>query len=276
MAAAPEGVKRVFVYGGGLFRVPDAPLGIEDEEMLEDLVPFYTNDPLALRNLESLNQGTMRSKDGTTKISVRTLDWFLVNYSLDHRPTITIPSPVPEAPNRQRIVKVYNACENATQKFTSERFQRFRRGPKVQFVLPPLPGENAKAKTCFTVVGQLNFFAWALRNGIMDYVAKHAVAIKADEASKRAKHRAEVSAEKEAAKKKGHPAARAHGRDKKRPGSAGGRGVGKPRKRNWLTPGRAPMCNGVNLEALKVSFGKPGALPIAPPARSDSAPATSV
>jgi hypothetical protein len=277
-ATSGAAARRVYVYGNGVFRVPDVPLSAQDAEVIGDVAQYYEDHPEALRELDRINEGRLRAADGTL-ISVRRIDWFHSNYARSHRPTIFIPSPAPEAPDRQRIVKVFSACENATQKFTSERFQRFRRGAEVQFILPPREGENAEPKVCRSAPGQINWFAWCLRNGILQFIVKHAAEIKRDESSKRAKHRADAAeaadgcggggngdnggGKKHSTAKKGHPAAEAAAPRASAAAATYRRGgVFKARKRKWLTPDRASACHGINLENLMVVFGQPGALPV--------------
>ena len=58
------------------------------------------------------------------------------------------------------------------QSYTKMFFDPFRRYSRITFVL-----ENTPMVSIETTVGQLNFFRWALQNGVIDYINAHATEI---------------------------------------------------------------------------------------------------
>jgi hypothetical protein len=105
---------------------------------------------------------------GETKLSLRIIDWFVTNYSKKNNTTIVSP-----LSNNQLIV--YLSYKNQLKAFSKKQFDPFCRRERIKYAY----GKN-KEKYLVTTVGQLNFFKWALENGIIEYIETHIEDIEKD------------------------------------------------------------------------------------------------
>lgn len=130
---------------------------------------------------------------GSTKISLRLLDWFVTNYSRKFKTVYKLR-------NGDYFI-VHMEYKNQLKAFSKKRFDPFCRHantkdmskvnqkdiivvkytePETKRTKQPDATPKTVEKTINTTVGQLNFFKWALQNGIIDYVINHYTEIDAD------------------------------------------------------------------------------------------------
>jgi hypothetical protein len=118
--------------------------------LLNNLLEYYKNDE-ALNKLISI-------VTGETKISLRIVDWFSTNYSKKYYTNYII-----KDENGETIrFKVYIDYKLKLKAFSKKRFDAFCRSKRLN-----IPYKN---KYVETTLGQLNFFQWAIKNKIIDYI----------------------------------------------------------------------------------------------------------
>jgi hypothetical protein len=90
---------------------------------------------------------------GSSKISLRLLDWFVTNYSKKHNVSYLTKS--------NRHVIVYLVYKSHLKAYNKKMFDPFCRWKRIQF------------RGLDTTVGQLNFFEWAIQDEVLDYLETH-------------------------------------------------------------------------------------------------------
>ena len=121
--------------------------------------------------------------EGRADISLRVIDWFVTNYAkkknIIHKRVVSTsraaPSPPPSSqgrgeglpgPESVAFFSVYLSYRNELQTYSKQQFDPFRRNEHIVFRY----GDGGELET---TVGQLNFFRWAIENGILDYIRAH-------------------------------------------------------------------------------------------------------
>lgn len=99
---------------------------------------------------------------GEAEFSLREIDWFVTNYSARNPIVYTLPS--------GKVVDVNGDYKDVLKSFHKSAFDAFKRKGSD-------PSEAA--------LRQMNFFRWAIENGVVDYVTKHAKVIEQDMAKMR-------------------------------------------------------------------------------------------
>lgn len=130
-----------------------------EQSMLPSLLTFFNDE----QNFEILKR--YRNGHGKTKYSASLLDWFTVNYAKEYGVSYKI-----KRNGRLKFVLVeqsYNAALSANNK---EYFDPFARGSKQGYKITIV---NSKGEYIETAIRQLNFFRWAINNGVIEYVDKH-------------------------------------------------------------------------------------------------------
>jgi hypothetical protein len=96
---------------------------------------------------------------GESKISLRLIDWLVTNYAKKHNVSYMFSN---------RHVIVYLAYKSHLKAYSKKMFDPFCRWKRIQF------------KGLDTTVGQLNFFEWAIQDGVLDYLETNYDDIHAD------------------------------------------------------------------------------------------------
>jgi len=97
----------------------------------------------------------------TSKISLRTIDWLVINYAKTFKVVITTPD--------QRLIPIYDEYRRWLKFWKRSLFDAFRRGSRIMFELDD--------HTYTTTVAQLNFLYWCYRNYILHYALENLVNI---------------------------------------------------------------------------------------------------
>jgi hypothetical protein len=97
-------------------------------------------------------------------ISLRIIDWFVTNYCKKNNI---------EFQNRSTRYNVYVDYRSQLKAFSKHNFDPFRRRDRIRYFYK----DDAFV---LTTVGQLNFFKWAIENGIVDYIFDHKHEIEED------------------------------------------------------------------------------------------------
>ena len=96
----------------------------------------------------------------TGKVSLRVLDWFVTNYAKKNNVSYMSKS--------DKHVIVYLAYKSHLKAYSKRMFDPFCRHERIDF------------HGISTTVGQLNFFAWAIEDDILDFMKDHMNDIHAD------------------------------------------------------------------------------------------------
>ena len=145
---------------------------INDVLLLESLKKFYENEYYKKQLVSILKN--------ERNISLRSIDWFITNYSKKNniyyliyetstnRPTFT------DSNNLFKDnLNVYHSYKSQLRAYSKKKFDPFCRRDRILFKFDE---ENILE----TTIGQLNFFRWALSNLIIDYIEEHKKEIEDD------------------------------------------------------------------------------------------------
>ena len=106
---------------------------------------------------------------GKSKISLRVIDWFVTNYSKKNNISYILTQDNKIVDNVDNISKyrefiVYIDYKLQLKGYQKKQFDPFCRRSRINYYY-------AKNKYFVTTVGQLNFFRWAIKNGIIKYIS---------------------------------------------------------------------------------------------------------
>lgn len=121
------------------------------------LESWYKNHPEQLGILRQLNEG---KTSHLNLPSLRQIDFFVVNYAREKKTCYLT--------GDEKFFDVYSEYKNQLTSFTKENFDPFRRGNLIAF------------HGITTTICQLNFFRWAIPNGILNYVIANSQEIESE------------------------------------------------------------------------------------------------
>ena len=155
-------------------------------ERLKQLAEFYTSDKCAEVLLPLIcgagsqppgdDAKSQRSTGGYEEVSLRALDWLVINYAKKFRITYT----VTPAGQKTMVFDMFNEYKMCLLRYKRVNFDPFRRGKRVFF--------SVGDKWYETTVGQLNFLHWASVYGVLDYARANNAAIVKDHAESMLEH----------------------------------------------------------------------------------------
>jgi len=102
--------------------------------------------------------------NGDSVISLRILDWFVTKYSKKK---------MSSAMNSKEVFDVHNKYKAELKSHKKRNFDPFRRRKRFYYTYD-IADESKKIET---TLGQLNFFRWAIRIGVIDFVENHIINI---------------------------------------------------------------------------------------------------
>lgn len=127
-------------------------LSSQNDILLKKLMTFYDNEEHLTTMLNIIN--------GTSRVSLRIVDWFSTNYS---KKQFTMY----ETDKNPRF-KVYEDYKLKLKAYSKKRFDPFCRWERIQIPI------SKGSEYCFeTTIGQLNFFKWAIENKIIKFIEEH-------------------------------------------------------------------------------------------------------
>jgi len=131
-----------------------------EESKMTSLIKFFRQK----YNLDILLEFVEKNKK-RNKLSLRLIDWFVTNYSKQYGTSYKIKK------TNGRIVNFVVWEEYQTESSSDGKgyFDPFRRGKK-DGKLIELEYPLGKLET---TIGQLTFFRWVIKNGVIDYVREH-------------------------------------------------------------------------------------------------------
>ena len=106
---------------------------------------------------------------GKSKISLRLIDWFVTNFSKKNNTCITNE---PDIINTRQFL-VYINYKSQLKAYTKKQFDPFCRRERIRFFYN-------EHNYIITTVGQLNFFRWAIKNNIIEYIINNLEIIETD------------------------------------------------------------------------------------------------
>ena len=137
--------------------MPDMEMNKTEQSMLPSLLKFFSDRV----NFDILKEFKMSKH---SKFSVGLLNWFNVNYAKEYGVEYTI-----ETLGRQRSVYVWQSYNAALSGYKKEYFDPFARGKNCGKEI----AIEHNGEIINTTIRQLNYFRWAINNGVIDYVRKH-------------------------------------------------------------------------------------------------------
>lgn len=128
----------------------------QNDLLLNKLLEFYSENNNMKKMISIIT--------GDSRISLRIVDWFATNYAKKYYTVYEI--------NEKRF-KVYNDYKLNLKAYSKKRFDPFCRWERIS-----IPYE--KNSFIQTTIGQLNFFKWAIQNGIVSYIENNYADIESD------------------------------------------------------------------------------------------------
>ena len=122
----------------------------QNDLLMTNLMKFYDEG----NNLEKM----LRIINGESPISLRIIDWFATNYAKKFFTVYDV--------GANRRFKVYVDYKLKLKAYSKRRFDPFCRWDRIT-----IPYSNGTFIQ--TTIGQLNFFKWALENGVVAYIEAH-------------------------------------------------------------------------------------------------------
>ena len=134
-------------------------MSTQNELLLTNLIKFYEKNNHLSQMLGIIN--------GESKISLRIVDWFATNYAKKNF------TKWHNGDENGSQFKVYNDYKLKLKAYSKRRFDPFCRWDRI--TIPYMNNQRIQ-----TTIGQLNFFKWALENGVVDYIEKNYADIESD------------------------------------------------------------------------------------------------
>ena len=129
--------------------------------LYQSLHNYYSDD----KNMDNFNDYV----NGSKKISLRIIDWFVTNYSKKHNVFYEIyktPSDVltfeSDGNELYKQINIFHAYKSQLKSYSKKKFDPFCRKERINF--------NCNEFNIETTIGQLNFFKWAIDNMILEYI----------------------------------------------------------------------------------------------------------
>ena len=135
-------------------------LTVLDKEtiMMESLIPFYKHK----YNLQQI----IDLVEGKTKVSLRLVDWFIINYSKKYDTCFNI-----QKDGKIGNVLVHVEYKSHLKAYTKKHFDVFKRYDPIS--LEYYDKNENTVKYFKTTIGQLNIFRWIIKRKILDYVSMY-------------------------------------------------------------------------------------------------------
>lgn len=130
----------------------------QNDILLNKLLLFYKNTEYFDKMISIIN--------GTSKISLRIVDWFVTNYSKKNYCVI-------ENVETNERFKVYNDYKLKLKAYSKKKFDPFCRWDRIN-----VPYKDTMCVQ--TTLGQLNFFKWTIENKILEYIENNYSTIEND------------------------------------------------------------------------------------------------
>lgn len=136
-----------------------------DDLRLKTAVKFLKSG----QNYQILYDLLQKSRYNNKKVSIRTLEWFVVNYADNNDISYNLEEARSSSSEMFQVNKSY---QDQLRIFTKKAFDPFCRGENTREFTKKITNEKNKPETLSlkTNLAQLNFFQWAIGNRILDYI----------------------------------------------------------------------------------------------------------
>ena len=125
----------------------------KNELLLQSLKKFFTEEKF-VKILPIIT--------GTSKISLRVIDWFVTNYSKKYQIIYKI-----KENNDECYINIYNHYRSQLNAYGKKYIDPFCRGKdRILFKV-------SESQCVMTNISQLNFFKWTLQYNVLDYIDKN-------------------------------------------------------------------------------------------------------
>ena len=125
---------------------------ISDNELLFNSLKLYYKDDYNLTKLLNYLK--------VDKISLRIIDWFVTNYSKKHDSMYTL---YDRNGGKLNPFNVFHSYKSQLKSYSKKFFDPFCRRNRIKY-------KYNDTDILSTTIGQLNFFKWAINNGVIDYI----------------------------------------------------------------------------------------------------------
>ncbi len=147
---------------------PAEDLDLSQEQRLREIVEFYDDEVIETMFLPIISKKDI--------LSLREIDWAVTNFTKKN-PVIYKAAPFqrekqPHLRDTEIAVNIHTDYKKWLSNFKRRTFDMFRRGKRIFF--------EHDGQTFSTTVGQLNFFHWAERYGVLSYIRSNLQQIKTD------------------------------------------------------------------------------------------------
>lgn len=132
---------------------------------MESLLDFFSHK-YNLDILQEFISKETKNEKKRDKMSLRLIDWFVINYAKQYGVIYDIK----RLSGRVDKFFVWVEYQSALDSEGKEHFDPFRRGKHDGKIIEL---EYAVGQTLQTTLAQLNFFKWAIKNGVIDYIRNH-------------------------------------------------------------------------------------------------------
>jgi hypothetical protein len=159
----PRAIKHVHPTGTPKSTVAKGPrIRSKHDVLLDSLCEFYEHHPDALDVLDRV------LRKPKPVVSLRVLDWLVTNYAKKHAVMYTV-----SRGEGHVSFNLHLEYKSQLKAYSKRYFDPFCRRDRIVFTTQGATGMR-------TTVGQLNFFKWAVQNGVVDYACRHARDIERD------------------------------------------------------------------------------------------------
>jgi hypothetical protein len=150
------------------------PIIDADSSKMPSLLTFFKHKA----HFDVLLEFIIDKKKSNQKLSLNLLEWFVINYSKHYGVVYDF---IKNERKRQIFVWIeYEAALGGNHKKSFDIFNRNQRDKKNKKVIKTISLEYHKDCYLKTTVAQLNFFRWAIKNGVIDYLKSNISVIHAD------------------------------------------------------------------------------------------------
>ncbi len=142
-------------------------INVKQDLLMKSLTQYFKNNKKNLKQMvEIIN--------GKSNISLRIIDWFITNYSKKYNTIIKkMHKTKGNSAEDYIIFNIHYNYKTQLKSFSKKQFDPFRRNERIDF-------EYNTGKTIETTIAQLNFFRWAFKNKIIEYIQKYYKIIEKD------------------------------------------------------------------------------------------------
>jgi len=157
-----------------------------DDNIRTSLLNFFSD-------LENANRMIPIITHQENEVSLRVLDWFVTNYAKRYHVVYVVET----LDDKEERFDVFRSYKSQLKAFSKKRFDPFRRKHKektdadsdITLYYEMEEFGKPETKDVLTRIRQMNFFRWAILNGVLEYVEEHLDVIEEDMISANSKKR---------------------------------------------------------------------------------------